>query len=165
MLFVEKDIINSRTVCQFIAKFWGNMFSLLLCSLLLQSVGAYLPDFKISNFEIGDQVALKANQVTSTKTQIPFDYYDLPFCKRKRSRGKSVNLGERLSGDKETTSPYIVSPVPICLSLVYSFVAHETAHFPSVCHPLASHETRRVLCHFVQEDSQEAGDAYVSTDD
>lgn len=84
------------------------MFSLVLCSLLLQSARAYLPDFKISNFDIGDQVALKANQVTSTKTQIPFDYYDLPFCKTKRSRGKSVNLGERLSGDKETTSPYIL---------------------------------------------------------
>ena len=85
------------------------MLPLLLFTLLLQAVDAYLPEFKISNFDIGDQVALKANQVTSTKTQIPFDYYDLPFCKRKRSRGKSVNLGERLSGDKETTSPYIVS--------------------------------------------------------
>lgn len=91
------------------------MFSLVLCSLLLQSARAYLPDFKISNFDIGDQVALKANQVTSTKTQIPFDYYDLPFCKTKRSRGKSVNLGERLSGDKETTSPYIVSQLTCCV--------------------------------------------------
>lgn len=105
------------------------MLSLILCSVLLQTVGAYLPDFKISNFDIGDQVALKANQVTSTKTQIPFDYYDLPFCKRKRSRGKSVNLGERLSGDKETTSPYIVSA--LCLSVVLNnsslFVSHRVA--------------------------------------
>lgn len=88
----------------------GAYLTLLVLSscLLLPSVAAYLPEFKISNFDIGDQVALKANQVTSTKTQIPFDYYDLPFCKRKRSRGKSVNLGEKLSGEKETTSPYIL---------------------------------------------------------
>jgi transmembrane 9 superfamily member 2/4 len=51
---------------------------------------------------------LKANQVTSIKTQLPFDYYDLPFCKRKNTRGKADNLGERIAGDKETTSPYIV---------------------------------------------------------
>lgn len=84
------------------------LFACLLLSSFFSSGVAYLPEFRISNFEVGDQVALKANQVTSTKAQIPFDYYDLPFCKRKRSRGKAANLGDRLSGDKETTSPYIL---------------------------------------------------------
>jgi len=51
-------------------------------------------------------VKLKANRVTSTTAQVPFDYYDLPFCRRKGTRGKADNLGERLSGDKATTSPY-----------------------------------------------------------
>lgn len=32
------------------------------------------------------QVSLKANKVTSTKTPLQFDYYDLPFCKRPKSR-------------------------------------------------------------------------------
>ena len=54
------------------------------------------------------QVTLKANQVTSTKAQIPFDYYDLPFCRRKRTTGKTENLGERLAGDKATNSPYVL---------------------------------------------------------
>jgi transmembrane 9 superfamily protein 2/4 len=53
-------------------------------------------------------VTLKANQVTSTKAQIPFDYYDLPFCRRKHTSGKTDNLGERLSGDKATNSPYVL---------------------------------------------------------
>lgn len=44
--------------------------------------------------------------MTSTKAQVPYDYYDLPFCRNKRRRGKSDNLGERLSGDRSTTSPY-----------------------------------------------------------
>lgn len=28
----------------------------------------------------GAQVRLYVNKLTSTKTQIPFDYYSLPFC-------------------------------------------------------------------------------------
>ena len=44
--------------------------------------------------------------MTSTKAQVPFDYYDLPFCRRKRVRSKTDNLGERLSGDKATNLPY-----------------------------------------------------------
>jgi transmembrane 9 superfamily protein 2/4 len=54
------------------------------------------------------QVFLKANKVTSTKTPLQYDYYDLPFCKLKRSKSKAENLGERLSGDSVTTSPYEV---------------------------------------------------------
>jgi len=54
------------------------------------------------------QVILQANKVTSTKTQLPYDYYDLPFCKQKHSRAKAENLGERLAGDTVTKSPYEV---------------------------------------------------------
>lgn len=52
------------------------------------------------------QVALKANKVTSTKTPLQYEYYDLPFCKKGRGKSKADNLGERLSGDTVTTSPY-----------------------------------------------------------
>mmetsp|Transcript_17897 Transcript_17897/g.26407 ORF Transcript_17897/g.26407 Transcript_17897/m.26407 type:complete len:629 (+) Transcript_17897:78-1964(+) len=76
--------------------------------LLSVAHGYSLPGVTVSSFREGDHVALKANQVTSTKAQVPFDYYDLPFCKRKHTRGKADNLGERLSGDRETTSPYIL---------------------------------------------------------
>ena len=51
---------------------------------------------------------LKTNKVTSTKTQLPYDYYDLPFCKRKKTTSRAENLGERLSGDSTTISPYEV---------------------------------------------------------
>ena len=62
------------------------------------------------------QVTLKANKITSTKTPLQYDYYDLPFCTR-GSRGstkaKADNIGERLSGDSLTTSPYEVSDCKI----------------------------------------------------
>ena len=54
------------------------------------------------------QVHLKANKVTSTKTQVPYDYYDLPFCKSKHTHSKAENVGGRLSGDTSTNSPYEV---------------------------------------------------------
>lgn len=50
---------------------------------------------------------LKTNKVTSTKTPLQYDYYDLPFCKRsRRTKSKADNIGERLSGDAQTHSPY-----------------------------------------------------------
>lgn len=55
-----------------------------------------------------EQVSLKANKVMSTATPLQYDYYDLPFCRRKRSKARADNIGERLSGDSLTTSPYEV---------------------------------------------------------
>ena len=49
------------------------------------------------------------NKVTSTKTQLPFDYYDLPFCKNKEDHASTENLGESISGDTTTASPYRLS--------------------------------------------------------
>lgn len=46
--------------------------------------------------------------MTSTKTQVPYDYYDLPFCKSKHTHSKADNVGGRLSGDTSTNSPYEV---------------------------------------------------------
>lgn len=51
-------------------------------------------------------MVLKANKVTSTKTPVQYDYYDLPFCKKGKSKSKAENIGERLAGDSVTTSPY-----------------------------------------------------------
>jgi transmembrane 9 superfamily member 2/4 len=48
------------------------------------------------------------NKLTSTKTQIPYDYYSLPFCKPKKAGLQSENLGEMLSGDRIENSVYKV---------------------------------------------------------
>lgn len=55
------------------------------------------------------QVILKANRVTSTKTPLQYDYYDLPFCKRGKSRARADNVGGRVMGDALTASPYEVT--------------------------------------------------------
>lgn len=82
----------------------------LLLLLLCAAEGAYyIPGVTPTSFADDEGVALNANKVTSTKTPIQYDYYDLPFCKRGKSVSKAENLGERLSGDSLTRSPYEVS--------------------------------------------------------
>lgn len=71
----------------------------------------YLPGVTPNAWNDGDSVTLKTNHVTSTHSPIQYDYYDLPFCKKsKRTKAKSDNIGETLSGDSVTESPYEVSP-------------------------------------------------------
>jgi hypothetical protein len=57
---------------------------------------------------------LKVNKITSTKTVIPYEYYDIPFCRPARRREEMENLGEALAGDAITNSPYKVGP-GVCL--------------------------------------------------
>ena len=85
------------------------MFPLLLLLAGVAHGAYYLPGVTPTHFADEDTVILSANKVTSTKTPIQFDYYDLPFCKRSKSESKAENLGERLSGDSLTQSPYEVS--------------------------------------------------------
>jgi transmembrane 9 superfamily protein 2/4 len=102
--------------------------NLVLFLIASQSVLAsyYLPGVQPNHYEQGDkvtilpeyfssflssvvfffQIVLKANKVTSTKTPLHYEYYDLPFCKRGRSKSRAENLGERLAGDTVTNSPY-----------------------------------------------------------
>jgi transmembrane 9 superfamily protein 2/4 len=49
------------------------------------------------------------NKLTSTKTQLPYEYYSLPFCKPDRIINMAENLGEVLRGDRIENSPYKVS--------------------------------------------------------
>lgn len=42
----------------------------------------------------GDKVGIKVNKLSSTKTQLPYDYYSLPFCKPPTIVNSAENLGE-----------------------------------------------------------------------
>ena len=85
---------------------------LTVCYLSTIASGAYyLPGVTPNSFKDGDTVLLKSSKVTSTNTPLQYDYYDLPFCvKEEKGGGKTLstaeNIGERLSGDTVTTSPY-----------------------------------------------------------
>jgi transmembrane 9 superfamily protein 2/4 len=56
-----------------------------------------------------DALLVKVNKLTSTKTQLPYSYYSLPFCKPDTIVDSAENLGEVLRGDRIENSPYVVS--------------------------------------------------------
>eukprot|EP00898_Chlorokybus_atmophyticus_P008168 jgi/Chlat1/8352/Chrsp80S07791 len=76
-------------------------------ALLLASASAfYLPGVAPLDFDKGDWVNVKVNKLSSTKTQLPYDYYSLPFCKPDRINKSAENLGEVLRGDRIENSVY-----------------------------------------------------------
>ncbi|GHP05979.1 hypothetical protein PPROV_000472600 [Pycnococcus provasolii] len=53
-----------------------------------------------------DIVNLKVNKLTSTKTQLPYEYYSLPYCRPDPIVNSAENLGEVLRGDRIENSLY-----------------------------------------------------------
>jgi len=54
-------------------------------------------------------VELTVNKLTSERTLLPKDYYDLPFCRDDVVETKNQNLGQFLSGDSIKSSPYQIN--------------------------------------------------------
>ncbi|XP_073064481.1 transmembrane 9 superfamily member 7 [Primulina eburnea] len=75
--------------------------------LLLSSVHSfYLPGVAPRDFLQGDDLAVKVNKLSSTKTQLPYDFYFLKYCKPKNIKNVAENLGEVLRGDRIENSVY-----------------------------------------------------------
>lgn len=61
-------------------------------------------------FEKSQRIDVKAVKMTSSKTQLPYEYYSLNFCLPKNGTlvYKSENLGEVLRGDRIVNTPFEV---------------------------------------------------------
>lgn len=82
-----------------------------ICALLLLFVAHptaafYLPGVAPQDFDERDTVTVKVNKLTSTKTQLPYEYYSLDYCKPQKIVDVAENLGEVLRGDRIENSPY-----------------------------------------------------------
>jgi len=66
----------------------------------------YLPGVAPREYLDGERVEVKVNKLTSTVTQLPYDYYKLPFCKPQEIIYKVENLGEVLHGSMIQNSAY-----------------------------------------------------------
>jgi transmembrane 9 superfamily protein 2/4 len=82
------------------------LFSGALLLLAQGAAGFYLPGVAPREFADGDRVEVKVNKLTSTKNVLPFNYYDLAFCKPAEIEYKVENLGEVLHGSRIQNSPY-----------------------------------------------------------
>ncbi|CAM4775184.1 unnamed protein product [Rotaria magnacalcarata] len=70
----------------------------------------YIPGVAPLDFKKGENVEVKAVKMTSTKTQLPYDYYDVAMhCKPANgTKYKSENLGEILRGDRIVNTKFKV---------------------------------------------------------
>ena len=55
-----------------------------------------------------DREVIKVNKLTSIKTQLPYEYYSIPYCKPEVVKSSAENLGEVLRGDRIENSLYEV---------------------------------------------------------
>lgn len=83
----------------------------LLCLLVCAHAasGFYLPGVAPRDYQKGDAIGVKVVKLDSIKTQLPYDYYSLPFCKPPVIEETAEGLGEVLSGDRMENSMYKVS--------------------------------------------------------
>lgn len=58
------------------------------------------------------------NKLSSTKTQLPYSYYSIPYCRPDHIVDSAENLGEVLRGDRIENSPYMVCPHVIVLHVI-----------------------------------------------
>ena len=65
----------------------------------------------------GDVIGVKVAKLDSVKTQLPYDYYSLPFCRPPTIEESAENLGEVLSGDRIENSTYKVEQHEIALAM------------------------------------------------
>ena len=77
-----------------------------MVALLSTASAFYLPGIAPHEYADGERVEIKVNQLSSTKTQMPYDYYSLPFCKPTETISAVENLGEVLHGSVIQNSPY-----------------------------------------------------------
>lgn len=71
------------------------------------STAFYLPGSYMHTYSQGETISVKVNSLTSIETELPFNYYTLPYCQPKGGVKKSAeNLGELLMGDQIDNSPY-----------------------------------------------------------
>ncbi|EFJ35060.1 hypothetical protein SELMODRAFT_165859 [Selaginella moellendorffii] len=89
------------------ARRWIPTAILLVALLLEPCAGFYLPGVAPQDFNQGDELQVKVNKLTSVKTQLPYDYYSLAFCKPGKVLNSAENLGEVLRGDRIENSPYV----------------------------------------------------------
>jgi Endomembrane protein 70 len=86
-------------------------------------------------FRVLSKVKLYVTKLTSTKTQMPYDYYSLPYCKPVNLGLQKENLGQVVSGDRVENSVYQVRMFVLIedgnryVLLAKFFVALSTRHF------------------------------------
>ncbi|XP_071835822.1 transmembrane 9 superfamily member 4-like isoform X2 [Apostichopus japonicus] len=77
-------------------------------SLLIDTSAFYIPGVAPVEFKENDPVDIKGVKMTSTKTQLPYEFYSIPMCEPPKDEieHRLENLGEVLRGDRIVNTLY-----------------------------------------------------------
>jgi len=71
------------------------------------AAGFYLPGVNAPTYNVGFELDVYADKLTSPSNKIPYDYFSLPFChQREGIRQQHLNLGEILLGNRDERTNY-----------------------------------------------------------
>ncbi|GJN38968.1 hypothetical protein PR202_gb28054 [Eleusine coracana subsp. coracana] len=92
--------------------------------------GFDLPGVAPVDFRKKDLLAVKVGQLSSIKTQLPYSYYSLPFCRPRTVINSANNLGEVLRGDLIENSLYESNHITYFIHNHFSFLVkyNKVAH-------------------------------------
>ena len=80
---------------------------LLLALCIVCASGFYLPGVSPKTYKRGERMPVKVDKLTSIQTELPYDFYSLPFPEPEKGiKQDPENLGEYLMGTKIENSPY-----------------------------------------------------------
>ena len=86
--------------------FSRTLVALLALALCVAAEAFYLPGVAPQDYARDDIVYMKVNKLSSTRTQLPFEYYSLPYYRPHKVAHSVENLGEVLRGDRIENSLY-----------------------------------------------------------
>ena len=107
--------------------------TLLLLLLAAAAEAFYLPGVAPREYADGDKVEIKVHKLSSPKTQLPYDYYSLPFCKPEEISRQAENLGEVMSGAIIQNSPYELYMGKVGAALPTQPFSRCTSHRVTLC--------------------------------
>jgi hypothetical protein len=98
--FLHHHIVGAmRFPSLFLAAVFASL--LFLCTSAL-----YLPGAVPNEYKDSEKVELKVGKLFSSKTQLPYEYYSLPFCTPSKIIDATDSFGEFLFGDRVANSLY-----------------------------------------------------------
>ena len=83
--------------------------AILIFLLLALECYSLLPGMTRKAYTEGDSINIFAGVLTSVETQLPFNYFYLPFCKTDYYELENENLGQALSGDVVEKTSYEIT--------------------------------------------------------
>lgn len=74
---------------------WNNrLFQVTLLLYFVSTSAFYIPGIYPTDYPQGAELDIRANKLTSSRSNVPYDFYFLPFCSPAEEKEKKLNIGQ-----------------------------------------------------------------------